>query len=157
MLTKTSETAVKALLHLVLHGGSDPLSPRQIAADIGTSPTYLAKTTALLVKAGILRSHRGAQGGVTLAQPAQAISLLQIVEACQGRILASYCQPFDKLNLVCGYHEAMHEIHAATTGILGRWTLADLTERPGPHKSIAGRVHCRMAGAGNGGGKFEVG
>jgi len=146
MLTKTSETAVKALLYLAVHGSSEPISPRQIAESIGTSPTYLAKTTALLVKAGVLRSHRGAQGGVSLAAPAAAITLLQIVEACQGRILASYCQPFDKLNLVCGYHQAMHEIHAATTGILAAWTLADLVKRPGPHKSIAGHVRCRMAG-----------
>ena len=146
MLTKTSETAVRALLWLTLQSNDEPRSPREIAEAIDSSPTYLAKTTAQLVKAGVLRSYRGAQGGVTLARPAAEITLLSIVEACQGRILASYCQPFDKLQLVCGYHEAMHEIHAATTNIMARWTLADLAARVLPHPSIAGRVQCRMAG-----------
>lgn len=146
MLTKTSETAVKALVYLALLKTDEPLSPRQIAEAIGTSPTYLAKTTALLVKAGILRSFRGALGGVTLATDPAQITLLQIVEVCQGRILASYCQPFDKLHLVCGYHQAMHEIHAATTSVLSTWTIADLVKRPLPHPTLRPNVHCRMEG-----------
>jgi Rrf2 family protein len=146
MLTKTTETAVKALIHLVLLKAESPVSPKQLAQNIGTSPTYLAKIAALLARAGILRSYRGAQGGVLLAGPPEQVTLLAIVEACQGRILANYCQPYSALDRVCGYHEAMHAIHEATTRVLAGWSLADLAQRPQPHTSLRSKVHCRMSG-----------
>jgi Rrf2 family protein len=146
MLTKTSETAIRMLILLARRSGEAPLSPRQIAETLDSSPTYTAKTAALLAKAGLLRSHRGAQGGVTLALPPAEISLLAIVEACQGRILGDYCQPADRLELVCAYHEAMHHVHEAVLGVLRRYTLAELVARPGPHGALVGAVRCRMQG-----------
>ncbi len=44
-----------------------------------------------MVKSGIVRSHRGAQGGITLARPAEAISLMDIMQACQGQLVGDFC------------------------------------------------------------------
>ena len=63
MLTRTSEIAVKIMLHLVLHKSDDPVSPRVMAEKLDESPTYLAKITGILVKAGILRAQKGVTGG----------------------------------------------------------------------------------------------
>jgi Rrf2 family protein len=68
MLTQTSEMAIKALIYVGLAAGNQPISPRTIAAAIGSSPTYLVKILRLLVRSGILRSQRGAHGGVWLAR-----------------------------------------------------------------------------------------
>jgi len=144
MLTKTSETAIRLLVLLAQRSADTPLSPREIAERLNSSPTYTAKTAAQLAKAGLLRSHRGAQGGVTLALAPAEISLLAIVEACQGRILGDYCQPSDKLELVCAYHEAMHQVHEAVLRELRRYTLADLVARPAPCGALASAVKCRM-------------
>ncbi len=135
MFIKTSISAIRALGYLGLHSTGCPISPRRMAEELGESPTYLAKVVRHLVRAGILRSHRGASGGVTLNRPPEEISLLSIVEACQGAILASFCQDADELEKTCAFHRAGAEVHQAMVGILSRWTLADLLQSPCPSET----------------------
>lgn len=144
MLSRTAELGVQVLLYLALRDAEAPAPPRKIAEALGSSPTYTAKVAGSLVKAGLLAAVRGARGGVQLSREAGEITLLQAVEACQGRVLADYCAPFEDLTLVCAYHEAMHELHAAITGVLSRHTLADLAARPCPHESIRRQVSCKL-------------
>lgn len=144
MLTQTSELGIQVLLHLVLAGEDKPLSPRRIAEGISSSPTYMSKVAGLLVRAGILRSHRGFKGGVTLAVKPEELTLLEIVEACQGKVLGDFCQPADDLSLVCSYHRAMAELHDVIIGVLSRWTLADLATRPQPDPKLAPFVSCKL-------------
>ncbi len=140
MLTETSKTAVQALIY-VTRAGDQPCSPAKIAENVGASPSYLAKINTLLVKADLLRTFRGKYGGVRLSRAPGDVSLLQIVEACQGRILGDYCQEYPQLADVCGFHHAMDELQAATIQTLSKWTLADLVARPGPTCDI---VSCRI-------------
>ena len=95
MLTKTTISAIRALVHLGLHGGGNPVSPRRMAEQLGESPTYLAKVMRLLVRTGILRAHYGAAGGVVLNHDPESITLLAITEACQGTLLANLCLETD--------------------------------------------------------------
>jgi Rrf2 family protein len=144
MLTHTSEIAIRALVYLGLSGSEQPVPPRLIASAIACSPTYLAKTLRLLGRAGIVRSRKGAHGGVWLGRPPAAISLLNIVEACQGLMVADYCQgPGQRPVGVCGFHRAMQEVFDATTAALSRWTLADLLRNPAPTGAVGGRS-CKL-------------
>ena len=93
MLNKTSETALRGLLHVAQSGRDAPVSPAAIAERVGASPSYMAKISTLLVKADILKTFRGMYGGVTLSRSPGEITLLEIVEACQGRILAATFHP----------------------------------------------------------------
>ena len=143
MLNKTSLSAIRALTYLGLHGSDGPVSPRQIAGQLGESPTYLAKVARHLAKAGILRTYRGATGGVTLNRPPETVTLLAIVEACQGTILKNFCTETDELASTCAFHQAAAELHQAIVGVLSRWTLAQLIERPRPTGSLAnGHIQC---------------
>lgn len=144
MLTQTSETAIRALIYLALQRSGDPVQPRFIAQQLGASPTYMAKITQLLTKAALLRAHRGALGGVKLMREPREITLLQIVEACQGVVIGDFCQSTNHDHLTCAYHQAVKELYEATIGILSRWTLADLAKKTCPSKSLAGKVSCRM-------------
>jgi len=130
MLTKTTEAGLQALVYIALGKGGEPVSPRVIAAETGMSPTYLSKVTGQLVRADILRAHRGARGGVTLSRPAAKIRLLEVVEALQGRIVGRYCDDTVGVSSVCAFHDAMYEVHEATVKVLSRWTLSDLAQRP---------------------------
>lgn len=56
-----------------------------MAEAIGQHPDYLIKILQRLTRDGILSSIRGPAGGFRLARPAGDISLLQIVEAIDGR------------------------------------------------------------------------
>ncbi len=144
MLTKTSEIGIKALIYLGLHNHDQPISPRQIAAKLGVSPTYLSKTCSLLVKANILRAHKGALGGVTLSHPPEQISLLSIVEACQGQVVGDFCRETDQLHVICSFHTAMLELHQSMISVLNRWSLADLLKKPIPEYSHHAGTDCRM-------------
>ncbi len=148
MLTKTSLLAIRALLWLAQHGRDASASPRRIAEALSASPTYLAKVLRLLVKAGILRAERGVKGGVRLNRPPVQITLLAIVEACQGALLEDYCQPGCDVSQVCSFHEAAAELHQALTGVLSRWTLAQLAERPRPAPAAGSAHRCVLMESG---------
>jgi Rrf2 family protein len=146
MLTQTSELAVNALVFLGLERSTTPVSPRYIAEHINASPTYLAKVTRLLVKASILRAYKGVQGGVKLAMEPKQITLMAIIEACQGKILPDYCQENLDPRKVCAYHAAMYQLHLSMTGLLSQFTLEQMIARPWP-ASKESNVHlCHMAG-----------
>lgn len=144
MLTQTSETALRVLVFLFLRHAKTPVPPARIAEHIHASPSYTAKVTTALVKADILRAHRGMRGGVTLSRPPEAITLLDVVEACQGKILGDFCQDFERMELVCAFHLAMAELHEAIITILKRWTLADLGQKPFPSEEIRHTIQCTM-------------
>ncbi len=145
MLTKTTELAFKALIFLGLHGDKVPVTPRRIAENAGTSPSYMAKVTSLLVKAAILRSHRGAQGGVTLNRLPAEITFLTVIEACQGQLVTGYCKETPLMESVCTFHHAMQEVHRATTAVLSRWTLEDMLNNYTPVTLDKGTSNCRMS------------
>jgi Rrf2 family protein len=145
MLSQTSELGIQILLYLILAKPTEPVPPKLIADKLGASQTYAAKVAAQLARAGIIKAVRGAHGGLELERDPAGISLQEVVEACQGKILADYCAPFDNLDLVCSFHHSMHELHQAITGVLDKWTMADLAEKPCPDKSIRRKVSCKLA------------
>ena len=144
MLTKTTISAIRALIHLGLHESGGPISPRRIAEHLGESPTYLAKVMRLLVKAGILRAHFGTAGGVVLYRPPESITLLAITEACQGTLLANLCSETDDLSGACAFHQAGAELYQAILGVMTRWTLADFLSNPSPAPQCEERIRCWM-------------
>jgi Rrf2 family protein len=144
MLTNTTISAIRALVHLGLHGGGNPISPRRMAEQLGESPTYLAKVMRLLVRTGILRAHYGAAGGVVLNHVPESITLLAITEACQGTLLANLCREADDLASTCAFHQAGAELHQAILGVMSHWTLADFLRNPSPTPMCAGRIRCWM-------------
>ncbi len=144
MFTKTSVSAIRALTYLGLNSTGQPISPRHMAEQLGESPTYLAKVARHLVKVGILRAHRGVAGGVTLNRSPDEISLLAIVEACQGAILGDFCQDAEDFDNTCAFHQAGAELHEAIVGILSRWTLAQLLLKPCPSEAGDSQVQCLL-------------
>ncbi|MCC6586553.1 MAG: Rrf2 family transcriptional regulator [Bryobacterales bacterium] len=130
MLAKTSLTAVRALLELGLQRPGTCLSPRRLAESLGESPTYMAKVVRHMVKAGILEAEKGVKGGVRLLLAPEAITLQAVVEACHGAIIGNFCKSTRPMAASCSFHRATLELHVAVTGVLSRWTLADLLKTP---------------------------
>ncbi|MCC7478658.1 Rrf2 family transcriptional regulator [bacterium] len=149
MITKTSELAVQILMYVASRPNREiPVPPKQIADASKASPSYIAKVASSLVRAGILRAHRGAMGGVTLAAQPEKLTLFEIVETSQGRILADYCDGHFELDKVCNWHKAMHQLYTSTVSVLKRWTLADLLAKPAPDVHQHGDSFCRLARSG---------
>ncbi len=81
--------AVKALAFLSEAGAGQFV--REIAARAEVPPSYLAKIFKKLVDGEILVSKRGWAGGTRLARPPEAINLLEIVQAVDGKDWNSGC------------------------------------------------------------------
>ena len=147
MFTKTTELAFRALVVIGLHEDDRPLRPQEIADRLGASPSYLRKTLGLLSKAGVIQAVRGAQGGVLLERRPEQVSLLEVVEACEGVIVGAFCHPAGtdpQGSDVCGYHRAMRDVYDSTVAALSRWSLADLLSPPQARGKLPKGVRCTM-------------
>jgi DNA-binding IscR family transcriptional regulator len=109
----------------------------------------MAKVVRHMVKSGILEAERGVKGGVRLARRPEEVTLLAIVEACQGTIVGDYCRSAGPRNTYCSFHLAALELHGAITDVLEKWTLARLLERTHSCDGGGSGVACLMGGTTN--------
>lgn len=90
-ITRQADYAVRAVLYLAQLGPERLAATSQIAQEQQIPPSFLAKIVSQLSVAGLLQTSRGARGGVSLARPADQISLREVVEAIDGQILLNEC------------------------------------------------------------------
>jgi Rrf2 family protein len=90
-ITRQADYAVRAIVYLAQLRPDQRASTSQIAQEKQIPPSFLAKIVSQLSVAGLLQTSRGARGGVSLAKPANEISLLDVVEAIDGPILLNDC------------------------------------------------------------------
>jgi Rrf2 family protein len=90
-ITRQADYAVRAMVFLAQLEPNERAATGKIAQEKSIPPSFLAKIVSQLSVAGLLQTSRGARGGVSLAKPAEAISLLDVVEAIDGPILLNDC------------------------------------------------------------------
>lgn len=90
-ITRQADYAVRAVYYLAKLGPENRAATSHIAEKQQIPPSFLAKIISQLSVAGLLHTSRGARGGVSLARPAQDITLLEVVEAIDGPILLNDC------------------------------------------------------------------
>ena len=88
--TRASDYAVRVASYLTNANGSISRS-QDIAAATQIPESFLAKILGQLSRAGIVRSHRGARGGFSLAVEAPTLTLLDVVEAMEGPLRLNLC------------------------------------------------------------------
>lgn len=85
-LTNASRYALQAVVFLATEDKPHPMASYQIARMRHISEKFLLKVLTSLVRAQILLSLKGPNGGFRLARPANKITLLDIIEAVDGPI-----------------------------------------------------------------------
>ena len=78
-----------AAVDLALHDGEMPVQARMIARRQGIPARFLEQVLHAMKKAGLVSSHRGAQGGYMLNQKPEHLSLADILEALEGPVVVS--------------------------------------------------------------------
>ena len=87
-LSVKSDYAARAVLELAhAHAGGSPRKVDELAANQGIPSNYLVQILIELKNRELVRSHRGKEGGYSLAKPAEEISLGEVLRAIHGRVL----------------------------------------------------------------------
>jgi Rrf2 family protein len=144
LLSKSCVYGLRASLYVAGFAVKREYVPiREIAQQLDISFHFLTKILQQLTGAGLMESYRGPSGGVTLAKPAEEISLFDIVSAIDGDGLFSECV----LGLEgCGTHAPcpLHETWAAQRGKLHvALKAATLESLRDPVKAAEFRLHDR--------------
>ena len=90
-LSSMADYAVVTMTAAARHCGHARISAQQLADETGLPAPTVQKLVSKLSAARLLRSVRGAHGGLMLARPAAAISLADIIEAVEGPIAMAAC------------------------------------------------------------------
>ena len=90
-LSNLADYAVVTMSTAARHCGGSRTSAAELAAESGLPVPTVQKLVSMLSKAGLLRSVRGAGGGLQLARPAAAITVADIIEAVEGPIALTQC------------------------------------------------------------------
>jgi len=90
-ITRQSEYAIRTMLELARTAEGKYVSTRVISEKQDIPEDFLKKTLKRLVLAGLIKTHRGANGGVTLARQPSAITLADIIIAVEGNIALNVC------------------------------------------------------------------
>jgi Rrf2 family transcriptional regulator, iron-sulfur cluster assembly transcription factor len=91
-ITRAGEYGVLGLMHLARRGPGQRTMIDEVSRQERIPKSFLAKIFQSLVKAGLVRSMRGAGGGFALVKPPRDIPVLDIIEAVEGRIVFQRCQ-----------------------------------------------------------------
>jgi len=119
------------LLDLALHEGKEPIPLKDIAQRQQISLLYLEHIIAPLISVGMIRSTRGAHGGVQLARPPQEIKLSEVLGVLEGSIAPVDCINDPKAcprSELCATRDVWIELKKAMDGVLESKTLQDLAE-----------------------------
>jgi Rrf2 family protein len=130
------EWALHCATVLALVPSDRALPAASLAEFHGVPPAYLAKTLQALARDGIVESVAGRRGGYRLGRPAKDITILDVVEAVEGREPSFRCTEIRRrgparvrLSLyspVCAIAAVMYRADEAWRNELRRTTLADL-------------------------------
>ncbi len=90
-LGKRADYTVRAVLDLACHHGDGRRKAAAIAERRAIPPSYLPQLLAELVRAGIVESVAGRNGGYALARDPSEITLLEVVEVVDGHLVSTEC------------------------------------------------------------------
>ncbi len=122
----------RALVVLASRWKNGPTLLKDIARKQGISLPYLARLMSPLIAAGLVRSTRGAHGGVWLVKPPGDVKLNEVIQLLEGPVTpmdcvtnADGCPHSD----ACATRDVWSDLEAAVNGALSSTTLRDLVDR----------------------------
>jgi Rrf2 family protein len=83
-ISAKADYAVRAVVELAAATGEKPVKAERLATAQGIPLNFLENILGELRHAGIVRSHRGAEGGFRLARPADQLTVADVIRAVEG-------------------------------------------------------------------------
>lgn len=130
--SKGTDYAILGLIYIASRHNKSYCDISEIADANGIPKAYLAKLFHVLANRGIVRSHRGKEGGFFLARRPGEISVLEVVEAIEGPISADCAMKKGscrKDNFRCSLYDVFKECTDKTRETLGRYSIETLVRK----------------------------
>lgn len=131
-LTRAADYAVRVMIQLATLPAGTRVQRNALADATGVPESFMSKVLQGLVRARLVASRRGIDGGFELAVAADATSLLDVVEAIEGPIQLNFClgsgQNCERQNY-CAAHFVWAEAQDAMTNVLKRARISELARR----------------------------
>jgi len=131
-LSTRARYGTRALLDLALHSGEGAVLLKDIARRQEISLPYLEHLITPLIAAGLVKSTRGARGGVLLLRPPSEIKLSEVVQLLEGSIAPADCVNNAEIchrSASCVTRDIWSEMKKVMNEVLESTTLQDLVER----------------------------
>ena len=131
-LSTRARYGTRALLDLAVYSGEGTVQLKDIARRQEISLPYLEHLITPLIAGGIVKSVRGARGGVLLLKHPEEIRLSEVIQLLEGSIAPVDCVDHPKIchrSSFCVTRDIWGEMMKAMSGVLETTTLQDLVER----------------------------
>ncbi len=131
-LSTKARYGTRAMMDLALHHEERPVQLKDVAGRQQISLSYLEHLITSLIAAGLLKSTRGARGGIELAKPPEKIKLNMIVEALEGPLMIVDCLKGANncpRSGACATQDIWGKLKMAMDEVLESVTLQDLAEQ----------------------------
>jgi len=128
-LTRAADYGVRVMIYLAAAGAEARLSLVDLAAATSAPQSFLSKVLQALSQAGLISSRRGQSGGFTISPRGSAASMLDVIEAVDGRISLNVCLVPGKScsrKMSCPAHPMWAEAQRAMLQVLDRAKIAGL-------------------------------
>ena len=128
-ISAKADYAVRAVVELAAATGEKPVKAERLATAQQIPLNFLENILGELRHAGIVRSHRGAEGGFRLARPADQLTVADIIRAVEGPLASVRGAPPEESSYG-GAAEALPRVWIAVRanlrGVVENVTLADI-------------------------------
>jgi len=131
-LSTKGRYATRAMLDLAFNRREGLVLLKDIAERQGISLSYLEHLITPLIAGGLIRSTRGAKGGVSLTRSPEEIKLSEIIQLLEGSLAPVECVDNPELcprSELCVTRDIWSELNKAVNGVLDSTTLQDLVDR----------------------------
>jgi Rrf2 family protein len=130
-LTKKADYGLMAMRYLAENAGNGSSSAKDVAEAHGIPPELLAKILQRLVKAGLLVSHHGINGGYVLARDPRTISAFDVIQAIEGPLFITSCVTTRGecgQTSRCTVREPLRKVSQGIEEVLSKITIYDMSE-----------------------------
>ena len=131
-LSTRGRYGLRGLLDLAVHQGEGMVLLKDIARRQEVSLSYLEHLITPLIAGGLVKSTRGARGGVLLVKPPAEVKLTEVVQLLEGSIAPVDCVNDPRVcprSAFCATRDIWIEMERAVIQVLDSVTLYDLVER----------------------------
>ncbi len=133
-ITREGDYGIRSVLYLSRQPFKKVSFVNEISEEYKIPRSFLAKILQKLVKGKIVRSYRGVKGGFSLAKPPKEISLLDVLEAIEGKLSVNVCISDRKK---CGFSKSCpiqfvwQTVQSRITDVLRKSNFDDLAKQKG--------------------------